>query len=214
MHFGGVDALAGVSLAVARGEIVGVIGPNGAGKTTLFDVVSGFVRPDRGTITLQPDRAAPARDVTRLAPHARASLGLGRSFQGGRLFPALTVRETVTVACARHRRTGRPVGARVDDLLELLGLTDLADRFVHELSTGMRRVVELACVLAHEPAVLLLDEPSSGLAQPEAEALAPLLLDVRDRLGAAVLLIEHDGALVDSVADRVVTLELGCIVDG
>jgi branched-chain amino acid transport system ATP-binding protein len=116
----------------------------------------------------------------------------------------------VTVACARHGRASRR--DRVDELLERLGLVDVTDRFVHELSTGMRRVVELACVLAHEPRVLLLDEPSSGLAQREAEALAPLLLDVRDSLGATVLLVEHDLALVDAVADRTVTLELGRVL--
>ncbi len=114
------------------------------------------------------------------------------------------------MACARTRRAARR--GRVDELLDQLGLVDHADRFVHELSTGMRRIVELACVLAHEPRVLLLDEPSSGLAQRETEALAPLLLDVRERLGATMLLVEHDLALVDAIADRTVTLELGRVV--
>jgi branched-chain amino acid transport system permease protein len=207
VHYGGVAALTDVSLTVRQGEIVALAGPNGAGKTTLFDAVSGFVRTEGGRVRLT---GATARDLTRLPPPARARAGLGRSFQDGRLFPALTVRETVTVACARHRHV--VTRARVDELLTLLGLTDHGDRFVHELSTGMRRIVELACVLAHEPAVLLLDEPSSGLAQREVEALAPLLLDVRDRLGAAVLLVEHDLVLVEAVADRVVTLELGRVV--
>jgi branched-chain amino acid transport system permease protein len=209
VHYGGVAALTDVSLTVNPREIVALVGPNGAGKTTLFDAVSGFVAVDRGRVILTGDDA---RDLTRLRPPTRARAGLGRSFQDGRLFPALTVRETVTVACVRHQRAR--TGARVDELLALLGLAEYADRFVHELSTGMRRVVELACVLAHEPAVLLLDEPSSGLAQREVEALGPLLLDVRDQLGAAVLLIEHDPVLVDLVADRVVTLELGRVVPG
>ena len=228
VHFGGVDALAGVSLAVARGEIVGVIGPNGAGKTTLFDVVSGFVRPDRGTITLQPDRAAPARDVTRLAPHARASLGLGRSFQGGRLFPALTVSETIAVACERSVRVRNPVAAafhlpavsrsertiraRVDELVERLHLGPYADRFGHELSTGTRRIVDLACVLAHEPSVLLLDEPAAGVAQRDTEALGPLLAELRDSLDAAVLVIEHDIGVLGTIADRLVVLDHGQVV--
>jgi branched-chain amino acid transport system ATP-binding protein len=209
VHYGGVAALTDVSLTVHPREIVALVGPNGAGKTTLFDAISGFVPIDAGRVRLTGDVAC---DLTRLRPPTRARAGLGRSFQDGRLFPALTVRETVTVACARHGRTG--ARALVDERLTLLGLTEHADRFVHELSTGMRRVVELACVLAHEPSVLLLDEPSSGLAQREVEALAPLLLDVRDRLGAAVLLVEHDPRLVEAVADRVVTLELGRVIPG
>jgi branched-chain amino acid transport system ATP-binding protein len=228
VRFGGVDALAGVSLTVARGEIVGVIGPNGAGKTTLFDTVSGFVRPDAGTITIRTDPASPARDVTRLAPHARAALGLGRSFQEGRLFPALTVRETIAVACERAVRVRNPVAAalrlpmvarseaavraRVDELVDRLRLGPYADRFGHELSTGTRRIVDLACVLAHEPVVLLLDEPAAGVAQREAEALGPLLSEVRDTLDAAVLVIEHDLGVLRDVADRIVALDHGHVV--
>src|SRR5262249_34257322 len=185
VRFEGVDALAGVSLTVARGEIVGVIGPHGAGKTTLFDAVSGFVRLDEGVVVLRTDHDA--GDVGELAPHARAALGLGRSFQDGRLFLALTVRETLAVACERavSVRTPTPaafhlpavgrsearIRARVDALVEQLGLGAYVDRFGHELSTGTRRIVDLACVLAHEPSVLLLDEPAAGVAQREAEAL-------------------------------------------
>jgi branched-chain amino acid transport system ATP-binding protein len=228
VRYGGVDALGGVSLSVARGEIVGVIGPNGAGKTTLFDTISGFVRPDDGTITIRRDPAAAALDVTRLAPHSRASLGLGRSFQDGRLFPALTVRETIAVACERAVRVRNPVAAalhlpavsrseaavraRVDELVERLRLGPYADRFGHELSTGTRRIVDLACVLAHEPTVLLLDEPAAGVAQREAEALGPLLTDVRDSLDAAVLVIEHDLGVLGDVADRIVALDHGRVV--
>ena len=226
--YGGLRAVADVSFAVRPGEILGIAGPNGAGKTTLFDVVSGFVRPDRGTITLQPDRAAPARDVTRLAPHARASLGLGRSFQGGRLFPALTVSETIAVACERSVRVRNPVAAafhlpavsrsertiraRVDELVERLHLGPYADRFGHELSTGTRRIVDLACVLAHEPSVLLLDEPAAGVAQRDTEALGPLLAELRDSLDAAVLVIEHDIGVLGTIADRLVVLDHGQVV--
>ncbi len=232
VRFGGVVALDGVSLSVARGEIVGVIGPNGAGKTTLFDTVSGFTRPDAGTIELRVDHdddSVPvARDVTRLAPHARAALGLGRSFQDGRLFPALTVRETIAVACERAVRVRNPVAAalhlpavsrseaavaeRVDELVERLHLEAFADRFGHELSTGTRRIVDLACVLAHEPSVLLLDEPAAGIAQREAEALGPLLTEVRDSLDAAVLVVEHDLGVLGDVADRIVALDRGRVV--
>jgi ABC-type branched-subunit amino acid transport system ATPase component/ABC-type branched-subunit amino acid transport system permease subunit len=226
VRFGGVDALAGVSLTVARGEIVGVIGPNGAGKTTLFDAVSGFVRLDGGRVVLRTDHDA--LDVTVLAPHARAALGLGRSFQDGRLFPALTVRETIAVACERAVEVRNPIAAalhlpavgrsearvdaRVDALVERLGLGAYVDRFGHELSTGTRRIVDLACVLAHEPSVLLLDEPAAGVAQREAEALGALLTDVRDSLDAAVLVIEHDLGVLAGVADRLVVLDRGVVV--
>ena len=230
VRFGGVDALAGVSLTVARGEIVGVIGPNGAGKTTLFDVVSGLRAARRGHDRAPGrSRRGPARGRDRASrrTHARA-LGLGRSFQDGRLFPALTVRETIAVACERAVRVRNPIAAalhlpavarsearsraRVDELVELLHLGPYADRFGHELSTGTRRIVDLACVLAHEPAVLLLDEPAAGVAQREAEALGPLLTEVRDSLDAAVLVIEHDLGVLGDVADRLVALDLGRVV--
>jgi branched-chain amino acid transport system permease protein len=228
VRFGGVEALTGVSLRVAAGEIVGVIGPNGAGKTTLFDTVSGFVRPEQGTISLRTGPATIPLDVTRFPPHRRASLGVGRSFQDGRLFPALTVRETIAVACERAVRVRSPVAAalhlpaaarseaavraRVDELIDRLNLGPHADRFGHELSTGTRRIVDLACVLAHQPAVLLLDEPAAGVAQREAEALGPLLTEVRDALGAAVLVVEHDVGVLGEVADRIVVLDAGAVV--
>ena len=201
-HYGGVAALDDVTFSVGGGEIVGLIGANGAGKTTLFDVVSGFTPADEGTIELRGD--GPVIDIARLPAYARARRGLGRSFQDGRLFPALTVRETVAVASRR--------GASVDELLALMSLDEYGDAFVHELSTGTRRIVDLACALAHEPSVLLLDEPSSGLAQAEAEALAPLLVDVRDRLGTSLVVIEHDVPILRSVAERLVALDLGRVV--
>jgi branched-chain amino acid transport system ATP-binding protein len=225
-HYGGVAALDDVSFTVGAGEILGFVGANGAGKTTLFDVLSGFVRCDDGAITLRGE--GPIVDVAHLPAHVRARRGFGRSFQDGRLFPALTVTETVAVALECAATSRDPVAAalhlpsvarsestiarRAAELLALLGLEPYADAFVHELSTGTRRLVDLACALAHEPSVLLLDEPSSGLAQREAEALAPLLLDVRDSLGASVLVIEHDVPLLRSVAERLVALDLGRVV--
>ncbi|HEX9766494.1 MAG TPA: MFS transporter [Nitriliruptorales bacterium] len=218
VSFGGVQALAGASVAARHGEVVGVIGPNGAGKTTLFDVVSGFVAPDRGTVMLA------GRDVTHLPVERRARLGLVRSFQSARLFPTLTVRETLATFLEREavanpllaavwaapvRRTERRIARRVDDLIELFGLGDAADKVVGELSTGQRRVVDVAGVMAARPQVLLLDEPSSGLAQAETEALAPLFQRIVRELGCALLIIEHDIPLVSAVADRLVALELG-----
>jgi ABC-type branched-subunit amino acid transport system ATPase component/predicted MFS family arabinose efflux permease len=224
--FGGLSALSDVAVAVGAGEIVGFLGPNGAGKTTLFDVISGFLPADSGSIVL--DDGSGGRELTRMNAAARARLGLGRSFQDGRLFPALTVAETVSVALERRVEVRDPIAAalhlpsvadselhiheRVEQLLELLAITDFRDKLTRELSTGSRRVVDLACVLAHEPSVLLLDEPSSGIAQREAEALGPLLLRIRDETGASVLIIEHDVPLLRSIADRIVALDLGEVV--
>jgi ABC-type branched-subunit amino acid transport system ATPase component/ABC-type branched-subunit amino acid transport system permease subunit len=220
--FGGVTALQDVSFVAGAGEIVGVIGANGAGKTTLLDVVSGFQVPNAGHIRLGEI------DVTMATAADRAELGLGRVFQDARLFPSLTVRETVAVALERHidvreplacmlrlraaRDSERAVGARVDELLDQLNLMQFADRFVSELSTGSRRLVELACVLAHEPRVLLLDEPTSGVAQRESEAMADLLTDLRDRSGATLIIVEHDVPLVAGIADRLVCLHLGATI--
>jgi len=225
-RFGGLAALTDVSCDVAPGEIVGFIGPNGAGKTTLFDVISGFLQADAGTIRLGEGRSA--CDVTLLQPRQRAWLGLGRSFQDGRLFPGLTVAETIAVALERHIDVRDTVAAalrlpaiiesearvqeRVEELLELMGITDFRDKLVRELSTGSRRIVDLACVLAHEPTVLLLDEPSSGIAQRESEALGPLLVHICEQTGACLLVIEHDIPLLLSIADRMIALDLGEII--
>jgi branched-chain amino acid transport system ATP-binding protein len=222
VRFGGNEAVAGVSLAVRPGEIVGLIGPNGAGKTTLFDLVSGFVPATGGQVLLA------GHDVTRSGADARARAGLGRSFQNARLFPALTVEETLAVALHRWIPVKDPlnpalhlpvaydaelaVARRVDELIELLHLEPFRTRFVRELSTGTRRVVDLACVVAHQPRVVLLDEPSSGIAQRESEALAPLLRRLRDELGCALVVVEHDMPLVSAVADRLVALDQGRVI--
>ncbi len=220
--FGGITAVDDVSFQLRDGEILGVIGPNGAGKTTLFDLVSGFLTPDSGRISLV------GGDITHLGPEGRARIGLGRSFQDARLFPALTVEDAVKLALERQVQVRDPVAAalnlpavadseaklqeRVDELLELMGLQAFRDKFISELSTGSRRIVDLACVLAHEPKVLLFDEPSSGIAQRETEALGPLLLRVREATGASLLLIEHDMPLVTSVADEILALDLGRVI--
>ncbi len=219
IHFGGVAALDRVSFEVAPQEILGIVGPNGAGKTTLFDVVSGFLPDARGNVQLD------GRHVAHNGAAARARAGLGRSFQDSHLFGALTVHETVSVALAHSIRGADPVSAafrlparqvveagvhaRTEELLALLGLGWLQDRRIRELSTGQRRLVDLACVLAHRPDVVLLDEPSSGVAQREVEALAPLITRIRDELGAAVLVIDHDLALLTAVSDRLLALDQG-----
>lgn len=225
VSFGGVAVLGGVTLTAAAGEIVGIIGANGAGKTTFFDVVSGFLPPDSGRILLD------GVDVTGSQAATRAELGLGRIFQDARLFPSLTVAEVLRVALDRHLSVREStacifgVGAvldseeaarrRVDELIELMGLESYRDAFISELSTGTRRIVELAGAVALDPSVVLLDEPSSGIAQRETEALGHLLLDLRDRTGSTLLVIEHDIPMITSIADRLVCFHLGeVIADG
>jgi len=222
LAFGGVQALDGVSLAVPPGARVGVIGPNGAGKTTLFDAICGFVAVDSGHVVVN------GVDVRRLDPADRARVGLARSFQDARLFPSMTVHEALMVAATPRRRglghvpamLGFPVvrraerasRERVDQLLEEMGLRGYRDVFIGELSTGTRRVVDLAGVLARDPALILLDEPSAGLAQAEVEQLAPLLQRVASSTGAAVVMIEHDIPLVAAFAEHLVVLESGRVI--
>jgi branched-chain amino acid transport system ATP-binding protein len=211
-----------IGLQVHKGEIVGLIGHNGAGKTTLFDVICGFLEADAGRVVLG------GSDVTAFGSSDRAIIGLGRSFQEARLFPGLTVAETVAVALERHLDSRDLVAAalrlpastlseaavseQVQELLAKLGLTKYATSLVGELSTGTRRIVELACILAQRPAVVLLDEPTAGVAQKETELLAPLLKQVRDETGATILVIDHDMPLLTSLCDRLVALELGQVI--
>jgi branched-chain amino acid transport system ATP-binding protein len=221
ISYGGLNVLDDVTLEVGAGEVVGIIGPNGAGKTTLFDVLSGYAKPNDGRVLLNGE------DVTRMSPDARARLGLGRAFQSARLFPPLTVRENIAVALEKRanrspvlgalwtpgvRRSERKLYSRVDGFIELLGLSAYANKFVRELSTGTRRAVEVACQMAAEPKVLLLDEPSSGLAQAEVEALGPALNRIVRETGCGMLLIEHDLNLITRVSDRLVAMELGQVV--
>ncbi|MGH2807898.1 MAG: MFS transporter [Actinomycetota bacterium] len=220
--YGGVAAVDGVTLDVYPREIVGIMGPNGAGKTSLFDAICGLAPVTHGNVILK------GTDVTRIGFHKRADLGLGRSYQNTVLFPALTVRENITVALHKRaesrnpllagawlphaRRSDARIKARVDGLVELLGLEAYADKFVSELSTGTRRSVDIACVLAFSPALLLLDEPSSGLAQPETEALGPVIRQLVKEAGCGVMLIEHDLPLLTSISDRLVAMELGKVI--
>jgi branched-chain amino acid transport system permease protein len=226
-RFGGIVALRNVSFTVNGGEIVGVLGPNGAGKTTLFDVVSGFETPDDGTVAFV-DNAGERVMLAGRGAAARAHQGLGRSFQDARLFPALTVAETIAVALEDWVAVRDPVAAalhlpavaaseeavqdRVAELIELFGLTDYTDKFVRELSTGSRRIVDLAAVVAQRPDVLLLDEPSSGITHAEADALVPLLGRIRDDLGASLVVIEHDLGFLRQVAPRWIALDLGAVI--
>ena len=219
---GGVRALQGVDVRVEPREVVGVIGANGAGKTTLFDCLSG-ITPCSGRVVLD------GVDVSGAPVHERARAGLGRSFQDARLFHSMTVLDVLRTAGEVHRGAGSSVlgtllggsrvraeeaaaTARAEELVEAFALGGYRDKLVGELSTGTRRIIDLACLLVQRPKAVLLDEPSSGIAQRETEALAPLLLRVRDELGCGLLLIEHDMPLVLSVATRLYALETGRVI--
>jgi branched-chain amino acid transport system ATP-binding protein len=221
-RYGGVTAVDRVSIDLREGEVLGLIGPNGSGKTTLFDLVSGYQRADAGVVRYD------GVDVTDLGPEERARRGLIRRFQDARLFSSLSVTETLLVALEQRlevkstamsafsfpaaRRAERRARQRAERLIELLELGSYRDKFVKELSTGLRRIVDLACVLAAEPRVLLLDEPSSGIAQAEAESLGPLLRRIRYETGCSILIIEHDMPLISTVSDELVALELGQVL--
>ncbi|MHB8509865.1 MAG: MFS transporter [Candidatus Dormibacteria bacterium] len=218
-NFGGRPALTNVTFDLRDSEILGIIGANGAGKTTLFDVLSGFQVQESGVILFAGE------DISNWTPDARARAGLIRRFQDARLFPTLTVSEVIAIAFERQlevrnmlmlglnlpaaRRSEKRVRAKVDSLIELMQLEAFRDKFVGELSTGSRRIVDLACVIASGPRVLLLDEPSAGIAQKESEEMGPLLQRVRHQTGCSMIVIEHDMALISQVADELLVLHLG-----
>ncbi len=217
---GGRRIVDGIDLHVAQHEVVGLIGANGAGKTTIMNAIGGFL-PSEGRVELLGD------DITALAATRRAGRGLGRSFQDARLFGDLTVLETVALAHERvlptrmlpvlvglpaWRRRDREQLARARDLVDHLGLGAYADHFVGTLSTGTRRICELACILALEPRVICLDEPTAGVAQRETEAFGPLITRIQSDLGASLLVIEHDMPFVMGISDRVYCLETGTII--
>jgi len=205
VHFGSIVALEDVTVELRAGEILGLIGPNGAGKTTLLDVFTGETRPQKGVVYLD------GRDVSGLAADARAKLGLGRSFQQGRLFDNLTVMESLRIA-ADHAVGGVQSKRGLDDIVEVFGLTEVAHRRAKDLPTGTRRIAEMASLIALGSHVLLLDEPSAGIAHREISTLGSVLRDIRDQLHRAVVIIDHDVPLVRAVADRAYGLVAGGVV--
>jgi branched-chain amino acid transport system ATP-binding protein len=219
VRFGGITALQDVSLEVGRGEVLGIIGPNGAGKTTLFNVISGFVTPEGGT--LRWDGAT----LQKIRPHQLARLGIARTLQGVGLFPKLTVLENVMVGAERFRRARRPTAllglprsdrderdlrARALAMLAKLGCEDAAARLPGTLPFAVQKRVALARALVSEPRLLLLDEPAGGLSSDELAELGVLIRTLGKE--AAVMLVEHHMDLVMSVCDRVVVLDFGRVI--
>ena len=218
--FGGRFAVNGVSIEVRPGEVVGLIGTNGAGKTTLMNAVSGFVKAS-GTIELYGSR------IDRMPSYRRSRLGMGRAFQNARIFGGLSVRETIMVALEARQRSllvpsmlslppspwsERTKRKQAAEIIAYLGLDRYADNLLSELSTGSRRIVELGALLALDTRLMLLDEPTAGVAQKETEAFGPLIKAIQQDLGSSILIIEHDMPMVMSISDRVYCLEAGAVI--
>ena len=217
-HFGGVRAVESVTLSVPHGGLVSIIGPNGAGKTSLLNMISGFYRPDAGSIAFE------GKDITGLRPSQVAALGIARTFQNIALFSGMTVLDNIMLG--RHVRMKAGVlssfvywgraqkeevahRAKVEELIEFLELEDLRKQPTSGLAYGLRKRVELGRALALDPKVLLLDEPMGGMNQEEKEDMARFILDVKQRWGTTIILIEHDMAVVMDISERVAVLDHG-----
>jgi branched-chain amino acid transport system ATP-binding protein len=216
--FGGVRAVSSVDLTVERGSIVAIIGPNGAGKTTLLNMISGFYRPDEGSVRFEDT------DITRLSPSRIAALGIARTFQNIALFRGLTVLENLMLGRHVHMRTGVLSGmlylgrarreeleqrAAVEDVIDFLEIEPLRRRVAGALPFGLQKRVELGRALAAQPRLLLLDEPMGGMNVEEKEDMARFILDVNEEWGTTIVLIEHDMGVVMDISQRVVVMDLG-----
>jgi ABC-type branched-subunit amino acid transport system ATPase component len=219
--FGGLQAVDYVSATIEPGTIVGLIGPNGSGKTTMLDTISGLVTPTGGTILLDGE------DLGDYIPEERSAMGVVRSFQDARLYPELTVEDTLLLCeDARHRvsvmsttlqlpwarRTERDKRKAVQRVIESFGLERFRRHLTGHLSTGTRRVVDLASIVLAGPRILLLDEPTAGIAQREAEAFIPLLRRLQEVTGSTILLVEHDVPLVFELCSSVIVMQTGSVV--
>jgi len=213
-RFGAFAALSDIAFDIAEGEAVGLIGPNGAGKTTLFNVITGFLRPDAGSIRFA------GQDLRGLTPTRRVVRGLARTFQTAMVFPGLTARENIAMAVRQHAGDGlgwfaggRAVAAADDTAARLLteaGLGHRADTPLRDLSHGERRIVDALMPLALFPRLLLLDEPTAGLTRAESDRLLEMLR--RHHPGTALLLVAHDIDIVFGHCTRVVVMELGRVI--
>ncbi len=219
LSFGGVKALSGVSLAVGKGEVFAIIGPNGAGKTSVFNVISGLYHPQQGRVLFE------GRDVTRIAPHRRAGLGIARTFQNIALFKGMTVLDNIKLGAHAHLGTGILAGGiylgpgrreeiacreRIErEVIDLLEIEGIRKKIVGTLPYGLQKRVELARALAIRPKLLLLDEPMAGLNVEETEDMARFILDVNEQQGVTCILIEHDMGVVMDISHRLSVLDFG-----
>ncbi|MDO8776970.1 MAG: ABC transporter ATP-binding protein [Burkholderiaceae bacterium] len=217
-RFGGVEAVAGVSFHVQRGEIYSLIGPNGAGKTTTFNMISGVVKPSSGTVHFD------GHDITGMPAHRLAAIGIGRTFQNLAVFKHASVVDNLLVGrhChmatnvldaswffGRARREEIEHRRKVEEIIDFLEIEEIRDMPVGTLSYGLQKRVELGRALATEPKLLLLDEMVSGMNSEETEDIARFVLDIRDELGISVLMVEHDMGIVMDISDRVCVLNFG-----
>jgi len=218
LRFGGIQALTSVSFDVREGEILAIIGPNGAGKTSMLNCINNFYRPDGGRIIFE------GHDLTRLAPHRVAQLRIARTFQNIALYTGLSTLDNLMAARHIHMRAGflqsllywgpahrEDITHRqvVEEIIDFLEIEHIRKAIVGTLPYGLRKRVELGRALAMEPRLLLLDEPMTGMNQEEKEDMARFILDIHERHGKTILLIEHDMGLVMDIADRVVVLDFG-----
>ncbi|HUY65929.1 MAG TPA: ATP-binding cassette domain-containing protein [Acidimicrobiales bacterium] len=219
--FGGLQAVAGADLCAEPGSIVGLIGPNGSGKTTMLDVISGLVTPDSGAVRLDGE------SLVEYLPEERVALGVVRSFQDCRLFPELRVEDVLlltqdalspvgvlssTLQMPWARRSERSKRAALDQVMGAFGIDRFRHHRIAHLSTGTRRVVDLASIVLAQPRLLLLDEPTAGIAQREAEAFVPLLRRLHEVADTTIILVEHDVPLVFELSTKVVMMETGTVV--
>jgi branched-chain amino acid transport system ATP-binding protein len=218
LSFGGIQALTGVTFDVREGEILAIIGPNGAGKTSMLNCINNFYRADRGRILFA------GRNLTRLPPHRIAKLGIARTFQNIALYTGLSTLDNLMAARHIHMRSGllasllywgpahrEDIAHRhvVEEIIDFLEIEHIRKAIVGALPYGLRKRVELGRALAMEPRLLLLDEPMTGMNQEEKEDTARFVLDIHERHGTTILLIEHDMGLVMDIADRVLVLDFG-----
>lgn len=224
MRFGGVTAVDDLNIKVNAGEIVAIIGPNGAGKTTAFNMITGVYKPTEGRILFDHDGAQPMADITGRRPDQIAQLGIARTFQNIRLFQGQTVLENVlignhlrirsglmgaTIGWPRYYREEREMRERSMELLQLVGLGDVAGEVATSLPYGKQRRLEIARALATRPALLLLDEPAAGMNPKETEVLTEFVLSLKQRHGQTVLMIEHHMQIVMDISDRIYVLDYG-----
>jgi branched-chain amino acid transport system ATP-binding protein len=221
MRFGGIRAVEGVSFDVRKGEIFSIIGPNGAGKTTIFNMISRIYAPSAGSLHFD------GQDITRIAPHRIAGLGIARTFQNIELFAHATLLQNLLIGRHCHsavgilsqlaflpavRRAEVAHRRRAEEVIEFLGLQRYRDQLIANLPYGVRKVVELGRALCIEPKLLLLDEPSSGLNVEETEEMGFWIQDIQKDLGITIIMVEHDMKLVSAVSDRVLALNQGRIL--